>query len=731
MWRALLSQPDAEQPTRLGFGTFLGVVMPTTLTILGVIMYLRLGWVVGNAGLVGTLSIVLVANAITFITALSLSALATSMRVGVGGAYWLISRSMGLELGGALGIPLYLSQVLSVTLYAFGMAEGVRIFIPIDDTAVQWLAAGIVVAVVLLAAKSTEVALKAQLPIMVMIGVSVIALISGVDFQGSKVPATGPWTDASYWEVFAVFFPAVTGILAGLGLSGDLKDPGKSIPRGVLLSVFVGFVIYMILPVVLANAADPETLRTDPLLWAKVAPIYLIVLGLFGAIFSSAIGSILSAPRTVQALAQDGLAPAALGRSDKKTGEPVRALRISGFLALSAVLLGDLNMVASVVTMFFLTTYGMLNLAAGLEALIKDPSFRPRIRVPWWISMVGAGGCFLAMFSIHPGACMVAIAVEVLLWYGLSRRAMRTAWGDMRSGMWFTLARFAMLRLGQSKYDPRNWRPHILVFTVDLERNLGMVRLATNFSQDRGIVTVSTLMLGDVEEHAHAEEIADRNRKLLDDHRIVAFSETAAVPELEAGIVTVAQANGFAGLTSNMVMFGWPGAHQDRVGRLLGIVRRMTGLEKSTMIVRPIKGSRARGNGEAHIWWKGREHNGDMMLLLCHLLSQSDGWRHLRLVLKSVAEDEVEAQEIRGRFESMFADLRMDVQMDVCVRPAESSNVEVLKDLSRAADLVFIGLGVPKSGTEAETAGRVLDMVDGLPTVIFVRNASRFQGRLI
>ena len=726
-----MSQPEAEQPARLGFGTFLGVVTPTTLTILGVIMYLRLGWVVGNAGLVGTLSIVLIAHVITFITALSLSALATSMRVGAGGAYWLISRSMGLELGGALGIPLYLSQVLSVTLYAFGLAESVRIFYPLDDTSVQWLAAGIVVAVVMLAIKSTELALKAQLPIMAMIAVSLIALVSGVDFQGSQVPAFGPLTDASYWEVFAVFFPAVTGLLAGLGLSGDLRDPGRSIPRGVLLSVAVGFVVYMGLPWVLASAADAESLRTDPLIWTRLAPVYLIVLGLFGAILSSAIGSILSAPRTVQALAQDGLAPAGLGRADKKTGEPVRALRLSGVLALSAVLLGDLNMVASVVTMFFLTTYGMLNLAAGLEALIKDPSFRPRIRVPWWISMLGAVGCFVAMFSIHPGACLVAIAVEVLLWYGLSRRAMRTAWGDMRSGMWFTLARFAMLRLGQSKHDPRNWRPHILVFTIDLERNMGMVRLATNFSQDRGIVTVSTLMLGDVEGHAHAEEIAQRNRELLKANRIVAFSETAAVPELEAGIVTVAQANGFAGLTSNMVMFGWPGEEVDRVGRLMGIVRRMAGIEKSTMIVRPVKGSRARGSGEAHIWWKGREHNGDMMLLLCHLLSQAAGWRHLRLVLKSVAEDEIEAQEIRGRFESMFRDLRMDVALDVSVRPPESSGIEVLQALSKQADLVFIGLRVPAAGDEHVYARTVLKMVEGMPTVSFVRNASRVHGRLI
>jgi hypothetical protein len=195
--------------------------------------------------------------------------------------------------------------------------------------------------------------------------------------------------------------------------------------------------------------------------------------------------------------------------------------------------------------------------------------------------------------------------------------------------------------------------------------------------------------------------------------------------------VTVAQANGFAGLTSNMVMFGWPGEEVDRVGRLMGIVRRMAGIEKSTMIVRPVKGSRARGSGEAHIWWKGREHNGDMMLLLCHLLSQAAGWRHLRLVLKSVAEDELEAQEIRGRFESMFSDLRMDVALDVSIRPPESSGIEVLKALSKQADLVFIGLRVPAAGDEHVYASTILKMVEGMPTVIFVRNASRFHGRLI
>ena len=150
---------------------------------------------------------------------------------------------------------------------------------------------------------------------------------------------------------------------------------------------------------------------------------------------SSAIGSILAAPRTLQALADDNLMPAALGQVDEKTGEPMVALWVSGILALCAVALGDLNAVASVVTMFFLTTYGMLNLAAALESLVADPAFRPSIKVPWWVSVVGCVGCFVAMFSIHPLACFVAIIVEGIIWWLLSRRALRTTWGDLRSGI--------------------------------------------------------------------------------------------------------------------------------------------------------------------------------------------------------------------------------------------------------------------------------------------------------
>ena len=729
---------DTKTPQGLGLGTFLGVYTPTVLTILGVILYLRMGWVVGNAGVWGAVTIVLIANAITAVTALSMSALSTNMRVGVGGAYYIISRSMGLELGGALGIPLYLSQTLSLTLYAFGLAEAVA-FVgssllgwDVPAWAIQAMAAAIVVAVTALAAKSTELALKAQLPIMAFIAVSLVAFVAGVDFDVQHAASWGPLEETDFWGVFAVFFPAVTGVLAGVGLSGDLKDPGKSIPRGVLTAVVTGFVVYISMPFILSHAAPVSELQGDKLLWTSVAVggAFAILPGLFGAVLSSAIGSILGAPRTLQALAQDGLVARRLGRVDETTGEPMLALYISGAVALGAVALGDLNAVASVVSMFFLTTYGMLNLAAGLEAWIKDPSYRPRIRVPFWVSFLGAVGCFLAMALINPIAFVLAVVIELAIWYWLSRRRLEATWGDLRGGFWFAMARLAMVQLRSTNVDARNWRPHILVFSGDVERDVGMVSMAAHFSQDQGIVSVQTIHKGHLDDRIHAHRLLKHNRRVLDEAGVLAFPEVIVGEAKEATILATAQANGFAGIESNMVCFRWP-SKGERLPRMLRWIRHLSDLEKSVMVMRPVRGSRTDGSGEVLVWWKGKEANGDLMLLLAHLLVMSAAWRGARITLASVVDDNAEARQLRRRVEDGLGEANIDTRIDVVVRPDGQSPQECIRERSASADLVFLGLPRVDSGDEEAVARRLVELVEGMPSVILVRNSSPFRGRLV
>jgi amino acid transporter len=714
-----------------GLGMFIGVFTPTILTILGAIMYLRLGWVVSQAGLYGTLLIVVVANLITLFTALSMSTLATNMRVGVGGAYFLISRSFGLEVGGAIGIPLYLSQVLSLAMYAYAFAE-VGLLLT-DSFPIKFAAAIVVLAVTAVAARSTEAALKAQLPILFLIVVSLIALLAGVDWGQQKVPGMGPFDETGFWGVFAVFFPAVTGILTGLSLSGDLAEPSKSIPRGGLFATLTGFVIYLILPVALAYGAGPAVLKTE-MAWTQVAVggATFVVLGLMTAILSSALGSVLSAPRTLQALAADRMAPAMFGEVDDATGEPLTGLYLSGGLAFFVVVLApDLDYVASLVTMFFLTTYGALNVVAALEALIGDTSFRPTIRVPWIVSVLGGLGCLIAMFAISPLACAGAVVIELGIFAFLSRRSLSSTFGDARSGLLLTGARYALMRLRDARVDPRNWRPHILVFTTDLHRTLPVVRCADAFGQHRGIVTVEHLVDEVLEDFDGLDNLLRTDAAMLEAEGITAFTEVTSVRDLDEGALTVAQANGMAGLHSNTVMFGY---HREEDGpphlaRLIRLCRTLSKLEKCAVLHVPSVGKR-RKRGDIIVWWTGRENNGDLMLLLAHLVTMTSEYRGSAIVLKTIVDDQQAAIEMKRDFDSMIPSIRIDVEVDVIVREGGVSWQEVIRRDSATARMVFMGLALPDDDALAY-AEKIDGLLDGLPDTCLVHNAGPFRGRLV
>ena len=725
------------------FGTFLGVYTPSVLTILGLIMYLRFGWVVGNVGLGLTVVIVLLASSITFITALSASAVATNMRVGVGGEYYLISHSLGLELGGAIGIPLFLCRTLSITFYSFGLAESIVSLWPADreplpDSAVQLLAAVVVVLVTGVAGKSASLALRLQIPIMIAVGLSVLALAVGVFSGGLQAPSFTPTyrtAEGGFWYVFAVFFPAVTGFTAGIGMSGDLENPRHSIPRGTLLAVVTGTAVYLLIPVLLGitTQLSPEELaQTGSGTWTKVAVAgaWLIYPGIWGAILSSAFGSALGGPRVLQALASDGLAPRFLARLSK-TGQPTVATWISGAIALSAVALGGLNAVAQFVTILFLTLYVTINLSAGLEQLVGDPSYRPTIKVPWYISLLGSIGAIVVMALINPLACVLGICLELLLYLYLRRQSFQKQWGDVRAGLWVAVARFALLKLKGHENDPRNWRPHILLFLGDAAKRLDLVRLATWFHQDRGVVTAMRLVRGDLQHEAI--DITGKQQEMdhhFDEAGLTVFSEVNVVSEFERGVIDITQANGFAGLHSNTVMFGWS-EKRERVISQLRIMRAISRVGKSTIIARPRWTANGTHEKRIDLWWGGLQNNGDMMLLLAYLLRLSGEWGDARLVVHSVVATEEEQTDMTMNLSLLIPEARMQAETQIVVRQPGETVADIIHRESRDADVVFLGLMEPEEGAEAEYADRLVELAEGLRTTIFVRNAGEFAGNLI
>jgi solute carrier family 12 sodium/potassium/chloride transporter 2 len=445
------------------FSTFSGVIVPDVLTILGVIMYLRLGWVVGNTGLLGAITIILLAKSVTLSTGLSMASITTNIRIGAGGAYSIIAKSLGLEAGGSIGIPFYISQTLSVALYIIGFAEGWLAFFPGHSLIIVSFIVWIIVS--LIAYISARFAIRVQYIILAIITFSLVSFFLG----GNETPTTVHWQGsferAGFWVSFAIFFPAVTGIMAGANLSGELQNPRRSIPVGTLTAIGLTTVIYLAIAIYQARVIPVDTLINNPLAMVEHAfwgP--LVTLGILAATFSSALSSMVGSPRILQALASHNTVPfSAFFKQRSKLGEPRNALVISSMVVGIALFTGNLNSLASLITMFFLITYGMLNLVVLLQKAMRIISFRPTFKVPTFVSLYGSLSCLLIMMLIDPIFSVIALITIIALYYWLSRRKMVAEWGDIRGGFLLALAERASAYANRFPRHKISWKPDLLL----------------------------------------------------------------------------------------------------------------------------------------------------------------------------------------------------------------------------------------------------------------------------
>lgn len=457
------------------FGIIQGVFIPTLLTILGIILFLRLPWVVGNAGLGGAVVIILLAVSITLLTSLSLSSIISNIRIGFGGAFAIISRSLGLEIGGSIGIPLYLSQAIAVAMYIFGFREGWIWIFPDHHPLLVDL--GVFAVVFAIAFTSTRLAFRIQYFILAIIVLAIGSIVAGF-FQveqfekpmiiGDFVQAReGELIGANFWMVFAVFFPAVTGIMAGLNMSGELKNPRKSIPKGTLWAVVITAIIYIGLAVLAAYMGNVQELVNNYTFFIDHAYIPILVLiGLAGATFSSALTSFVGAPRVLEAIAQKNILPFSdrLKKRNKR-GEPAGAIFLTGVIVLIALLTRELNLIAPLITLFFLITYVMINLVVLIEQSLSLPSFRPTFSIPLIIPLLGTLACLFAMFVVNPVFSLVSIITVFFIYAYLMRKHLNYSGGYARSGLFSALAKWATehsVSLSTAN-EPRTWQPDLLV----------------------------------------------------------------------------------------------------------------------------------------------------------------------------------------------------------------------------------------------------------------------------
>lgn len=478
-----------------GLGTFNGVYRPTALTILGVMLYLREGWVVGHAGLGGAVLLILAIFTISGTTALSLSTITTNIRLGAGGAFAIISQSLGLETGGAIGIPLYLAQALSGALYVYGFAETWKTVFP---THPMWAVVLSMFSVAFLTAlASTKLAFKLQGIVMIAVIVSLFSIVLGLsDFADPTYHNPQVWGDfetIGFWGLFAVFFPAGTGIMVGASMSGALKKPRRSIPVGTIAAVLTSLVVLIFMAVWYSVLAEPEALRSNNLIVIERAAWGpLVIVGILASTFTATLSCFVAAPNVLQALGQYGIMPKGeLFAKLSSRGEPRNAMLFTGALVLLALSLGGLNAVAELITMFFLLTYFTINVVVLVEQRLGMVSFRPTFAIPLAVPVVGTVSCAVAVFIINPAFALVALSLVAALYVYLVRKQLEQPWETVRSGAFVALADWAAKHIvGTQEANERSWKPNLLVPVESRTELEGNFRFLLALTQPKGSLQI-------------------------------------------------------------------------------------------------------------------------------------------------------------------------------------------------------------------------------------------------
>jgi len=714
-----------QSGTQGRFGTFSGVFVPTVLTILGIILFLRIGWVVGQTGLIGAIIIIVLANSISFITGLSLSSIATNMHVRTGGVYYMISRTLGLEIGGAIGIPLYLSQAMSVAFYIIGFTEAfISIFPGLDP---KLISTGVALVFGVLAYTGADFAMKVQFVILAVMTAALLSFFTGGwGREVAPVYFAPPSSSAGFWQVFSIFFPAVTGIMVGVSMSGDLKDPAKNIPRGTLSAIIITGLIYISSALWLGTHAETGALVSDYMIMQKIARWPALVLaGVWASTLSSALGSTLAAPRTLQAISLDRAVPRFFSAKLGSATEPRLAVITTTAITLAVIWMGNLDFVAPIISMFFLNTYGMINLMSGLERLVGNPSFRPRLRTPWIVSLLGAAGCYGAMFLINALATLIAIVFSYGVFLLLERRALTQGWGDLRSGFWFALTRFGLIRLENEPFHVKNWRPNIIVFSSVLKKREQIMEMGTWLTSGHGIVTFSHVLVGDLDELTQRglrTTAINYTREYLQERGVAAFAECSIAEDFYQGATSIIQAHGIAGLEPNIALFGW-GGEPEIQREQLQMMRYMVALKKSIMF---LKYDPERGFGRKEridIWWRGRDRNAELMLMMAHLIRRHPSWEDSTIRVLRLMDGEEGRKDARDHLGRFLKNVRVEAEPVVLVRadPREPFN-DILKKTSGERDLVFMGMRVPEMNELNHYALEIRNVLECTPSTLLVRS---------
>ena len=713
----------ASSPTHStghGFGTA-PVFLAAISTILGAVLFLRFGYAVANVGLLGAVLIILIGHAVTIPTALAISEIATNRRVEGGGEYFIISRSFGTTIGATIGIALYLSQAISVAFYSIAFAEAFQPLGPwfegftglVFDPRMVSLPF-VVLLLTLMIVRGADAGVLGLYLIAAVLAASLLLFFLGSPLEEAPpgISLLSKVADADgFFIVFAIVFPAFTGMTAGVGLSGDLANPRKSIPLGTLSATLAGMVVYVLVVAKLAASASPEAMASDQLIMGQIAlwgPI--IPIGLACATISSAVGSVLVAPRTLQAIANDRVVrwqsiTDFLGHGTGSANEPRNATVVTGVIAVAFVAAGNVDFVARIISMFFMVTYGSLCAISFLEHFAARPSYRPTFHSRWYLSLLGAVGCLLLMFQMDPLFALLAIIAIALLYRFI--RASRSAGGDDLGAIFRAVMVQAtrQLQLGlqgiETESTADQWRPSIIMVDGRTFDRASPLKLMAWLCDRHAVGTYLHFIPGflGLESYRESKKTMKRLVKLAHDRAGGVFVDTIISPSMSSALAQSLQVPGVSGMENNMVLFEFSRHDPPEVlkevhdGSLFAAATEM-----DIMVLRHSDvyfGNRER----IHIWLTWHDYkNASLMILLAYILIGHPDWSDAEIEILVAAPEERAAGE-EAKIEETLATGRIPVSSrNVRIFPTDA-NVDfsqLVAEHSTTADLVILGFTMPR-----------------------------------
>jgi amino acid transporter len=703
------------------FGTFGGVFTPSILTILGVIMYLRFPTILGQAGLINTIGIIVIAHIISITTSLSVASLSTDKTVKTGGTYFMISRSLGLPIGGTLGIALFVGLSFATSLYLIGFAESFLAYWNMDSSinSVRITGSIILLIVTTITFISASLAIKSQYFIMAAIVLSLLSIFFGNHEFAPREINLKPMADAApFMLLFGIFFPAVTGFEAGVAMSGDLKDAKKSLPIGAMAAVGVGFIVYVFLAFFYTYTVDAEALRNDPQVLFKISLVpVLVVIGIWGATLSSALGSILGAPRILQAIAMDKIAPKIFAKGTGKTQEPRNALLLAFVIAEAGILIGELDVIARIVSMFFITTYAFLNLASAIESW-SSSDFRPAFKIPKFVSILGAVSAFIVMILLDFIALAGAVVVLGLLFFYLSRKELVLETGDAWSSFWANLAKRSLLKLTNQKTDKRNWRPNIILFRGGKQERLHLVELGLAMSGKLGSLTDFELVIGSGN---NAQPVKTQNNSNREEHF---FSRQIVSNSLENGINTVTSVYGFSGFEPNTVLMGW--SHDPKNASMVANI--LSDLKKKNMNAVFLDYDKNAGFGKKEridIWWNGKGRHLSFALNLMRFILSDNEWRDANLRILIINGDNKITDKLYRNTTTLLQEKRIAAEVKIISDDFGTRSKEmIINSESVEADLIILGIS-PNASSYTTNYIESIGHLNKLPASLLILSPSK------